>query len=189
MRAYYFDNVPGDQRLPHNSGRAVAPSTLDAIGVLHWHIPIDESPSEAHIKQINEVANERQYRNRDVISVTKEGLGDAYEAKLKMFYEEHMHEDEEIRYILKGTGFFDVREHPNDEWIRVHLTPGDLLVLPAGIYHRFTLDEKNSVKALRLFKDEPKWTALNRGTATDTNPYRKTYLDSLRSARSVSTSA
>lgn len=88
MRAYYFDNFPGDQRLPHNSGRTVSPSTLDAIGVLHWHIPIDESPSEAHIKQINEVANERQYRNRDVISVTKEGLGDAYEAKLKMFYEE-----------------------------------------------------------------------------------------------------
>ena len=88
MRAYYFDNAPGDQRLPHDSGRAVSPSTLEAIGVLHWSIPIDESPAESHIRQINEVAQERLYKNRDVISVTKEGLGDAYESKIKMFYEE-----------------------------------------------------------------------------------------------------
>ena len=45
-----------------------------------------------------------------------------------------------------------VIETPTDAWIRVAMGPGDLLVLPAGIYHRFTLDEANSIKALRLFK-------------------------------------
>lgn len=32
-------------------------------------------------------------------------------------------------------------------------------------------------KAMRLFKDEPKWTPLNRGVETDANKHRKSYLE------------
>jgi 1,2-dihydroxy-3-keto-5-methylthiopentene dioxygenase len=31
---------------------------------------------------------------------------------------------------------------------------------------------------MRLFKDEPKWTPLNRGNETDENEFRKQYLES-----------
>jgi len=107
MRAYYFDNAPGDQRLPHDSGNPVSGETLTSINALHWSIPVDDAGKWK--QQIDEVAHERGYKNRDIINVSKEGLGDLFESKLKGFFQEHMHEDDEIRYVLSGDGYFDVR--------------------------------------------------------------------------------
>lgn len=86
MRAYYFDNIPGDQCLAHDSGNPISPELLKKLNVLYWTIPIDDEG--AWEGKINEVAKERSYKNRDTINVTKEGLGDAYESKLKTFFEE-----------------------------------------------------------------------------------------------------
>lgn len=82
--------------------------------------------------------------HRDEITVSADAMGgqETFEKKVKMFFEEHLHEDEEIRYILDGKGYFDVRGS-GDEWIRIEMEKDDLIILPAGIYHRFTTDEKN----------------------------------------------
>ncbi len=91
---------------------------------------------------MEDIAKTRNYANRDEITVSPDAMGAAYDEKIRLFYDEHIHEDEEIRYLLKGTGYFDVRDQ-DDRWMRIRAEPGDLLILPAGIYHRFTVDEEN----------------------------------------------
>ncbi|OWZ45870.1 1,2-dihydroxy-3-keto-5-methylthiopentene dioxygenase 1 [Cryptococcus neoformans c8] len=133
MKAYIYDDKPGDQRLPHDTGIDIPEPTLAKLGVTYQRIPID--PEGAWESKIDEFAKERGYKNRDRITVTREGLGEAYEEKIKSFFDEHLHEDEEIRYILAGSGYFDIRGAEGvheEQWIRIALEAGDLIVLPAG---------------------------------------------------------
>ncbi|CAO3644178.1 unnamed protein product [Cunninghamella echinulata] len=170
MRAYYFEESNLDQREPHDSGIEADIDILKAVGVLYWKF---DGPDA--LKQIDNLSIERSYKNRDQITVSPDALGAIYEDKVKTFFAEHLHEDEEIRYILDGTGYFDVRDK-NDKWIRIAMEKGDLIILPAGIYHRFTTDSNNYLKAMRLFKEDPVWTPINRPEADD-NKYRVDYIN------------
>ncbi|KAK4147029.1 Acireductone dioxygenase ARD family [Dichotomopilus funicola] len=176
MKAYFYDNLPGDQRLPHDATSASSPlseSDLSSLGVLYFHI--------SSIAGVDALAAERGYKNRDEITVSPERMGDIYEAKVKSFFDEHLHEDEEIRYVRDGRGYFDVRDK-GDRWVRIALEKDDLIILPAGIYHRFTTDEDNYIQAMRLFKEEPKWTPLNRSGELDANPFRQEYVSQFLAA-------
>ncbi|KAE8604984.1 hypothetical protein XENTR_v10014922 [Xenopus tropicalis] len=96
----------------------------------------------------------------DIVTMHKD-TKPSKEEKLKSFYEEHLHLDDEIRYILEGSGYFDVRDK-DDRWIRIFMQKGEMIVLPAGIYHRFTVDENNYVKVMRLFVGDSEWTSFDR---------------------------
>ena len=53
-----------------------------------------------------------------------------------------------------GTGYFDVRAG-NERWVRIKMGKGDMITLPAGIYHRFTLDETNYIKVPAALASRP----------------------------------
>lgn len=120
------------------------PDYLASLGVLYSNHP--------DLSTVDVLAKKRDYKNRDEITVSPKAMGDVYEDKVKSFFHEHLHEDEEIRYIRDGAGYFDVRSE-GDDWVRIRLEKDDLIILPAGIYHRFTTDQDNYIKAMRLFKD------------------------------------
>ncbi|XP_061066645.1 acireductone dioxygenase isoform X2 [Eubalaena glacialis] len=136
--------------------QGIKPSFSCLLGVL-WMLDADKYENDPELEKIRK---ERNYSWMDIITICKDKLPN-YEEKIKVFYEEHLHLDDEIRYILDGSGYFDVRDK-EDRWIRIFMEKGDMITLPAGIYHRFTLDEKNYVKAMRLFVGDPVWTAYNR---------------------------
>ncbi|KAL8807217.1 MAG: hypothetical protein Q9200_004773, partial [Gallowayella weberi] len=165
MQIFYHENNPGDCRLRHHSREDYSPARLHSLGVLFYNFP-SLLPSSA--TQVEVLAETRSYGHRDEIIISPTIMGSAYELNIRQFYREHMHEDEEIRYILAGAGYFDVRDE-EDKWVRIQVEQGDLLILPAGIYHRFTLDEGNYIHAMRLFESQPKWTALYRGEETENN--------------------
>ena len=126
MRAYYLDNPT----------KVVSLARLESLGVVYWRVPADTYKEDGILEKI---CAERQYKNRDEVKISPQTIPN-YEEKLKIFFTEyararddayltrHLHEDEEIRYILDGSGFFDIRDE-HDEWIRINVMKSDMIVL------------------------------------------------------------
>eukprot|EP00164_Ancoracysta_twista_P007769 GFYU01011089.1.p1 GENE.GFYU01011089.1~~GFYU01011089.1.p1 ORF type:complete len:186 (-),score=44.53 GFYU01011089.1:172-729(-) len=171
MRAWVFNDDGSDQRElhQHDPVQFVDLDAVNSLGVQYQYIPLDEQNTT--LKKLRE---ERGYDYDDVVNCCPEKL-ENYDQKIKSFFVEHIHSDEEIRYVLDGSGYFDVRD-TEDRWVRVEVETGDLLIVPAGIYHRFTMDTKNYIKAQRLFSGVPVWTPINRVDDADKHPARKQYI-------------
>ncbi|KAH7438766.1 hypothetical protein KP509_04G030700 [Ceratopteris richardii] len=171
LDAWYINDSEEDQRLPHHlEPKLYVPvQKLAELGLAHWVL---DSNNYEHDMELRKIRAERGYTYQDIVDIAPDLLPN-YEANLKNFYKEHMHADEEIRFILAGSGYFDVRDF-DDRWIRIWAKKNDMLVVPAGMYHRFTLDESEYIKALRLFKGYPVWTPHYR--PQDEHPSRKDYI-------------
>ncbi|XP_014219904.1 1,2-dihydroxy-3-keto-5-methylthiopentene dioxygenase [Copidosoma floridanum] len=176
VRAWFMDDSDADQRLEHHREPPAYIGLEDLFkrtGVEHFKINHADHLNDALLIELKQ---RRGYSYEDEITCSKQCLAN-YEEKLKNFFTEHLHTDEEIRLVLDGSGYFDVRDD-EDQWIRIEVEAGDLIIIPAGIYHRFTLDTKDYIKAKRYFVGEPVWLPYNR--PVDEMECRKKYLDRLK---------
>lgn len=57
-------------------------------------------------------------------------------------------------------GYEDIRDF-DGQWIRIEIKKGDLIVLPPGMYHRFTLDTNQYIKVMnpsQVSSEEQTWS-------------------------------
>ncbi|MBI2118522.1 MAG: cupin domain-containing protein [Elusimicrobia bacterium] len=77
------------------------------------------------------------------------------------FDKEHTHTDDEVRFVLNGEGYFDIRSK-KDQWMHLLVEKGDFILVPANRNHLFYLTPIRTIQCARLFKENPSWTPIYR---------------------------
>ena len=110
---------------------------------------------EAYSPEIEKLKSSGGYVTADVINIvpTTPNL----DVMLNKFNREHWHDEDEIRFIVKGHGLFHIAPK-NLEVVSIEMEAGDLIRVPRGTLHWFNLCGDKTVRAIRLFEDMSGWT-------------------------------
>lgn len=137
---------------------------LAGIGIDHEHwepshtVPANAPAAEilaAYSAEIDRLKAQGGYVTADVIDVSPATAG--LEAMLNKFNREHWHDEDEVRFIIEGSGLFHIapREGPV---VSITVEGGDLIRVPRGTRHWFDLCGERRIRAIRLFQDVAGWT-------------------------------
>jgi len=118
----------------------------------------DAPPEEilaAYSTEIQALKERGGYVTADVIDVSPATPN--LEAMLAKFNREHWHDEDEVRFIVRGRGLFHI--HPSKGPLMViEVEAGDLIRVPRGTRHWFDLCGDRTIRAIRLFQDTSGWT-------------------------------
>lgn len=112
---------------------------------------------EAFAADLDRLSKAHGYSSHDMIILNAKTTANL-EDLLVNFQREHHHTEDEVRFIVDGEGVFTLTR--NGERFAVTVTPGDLISVPYGTRHYFTLTNTRHVKAIRLFQSKDGWTAI-----------------------------
>jgi 1,2-dihydroxy-3-keto-5-methylthiopentene dioxygenase len=160
---------PSDDRMIEDESEIR--SSLAALGIDYerWdlsRVSADASAGAvlaAFAEEIDAMKRRGGYQTADVIDVNPATPN--LDAMLARFDKEHTHSEDEVRFILAGRGIFFL--HLGDQVVSVEVGPGDMLRVPRGTTHWFTLCEDRRIRAIRWFQDTTGWTPQYTGTGVD----------------------
>lgn len=159
----YDDTAPHAARATLTDRAAIAAALAPAGVVLEWWEAGAALPDEAddaavlaaYAADIARLKARGGYQSVDVARVTPD-----HPARAEMrarFLAEHVHDDDEVRFFVEGTGLFYVRA--GGAVHALECTAGDLVVLPAGTAHWFDMGAAPRFTAIRLFTTPDGWVA------------------------------
>jgi 1,2-dihydroxy-3-keto-5-methylthiopentene dioxygenase len=118
----------------------------------------------AYATEIERMKKAGGYVTADVIDVSPQTPN--LDVMLARFAREHWHDEDEVRFILRGRGVFHI--HPKDSPVlAIEVVPGDLIRVPRGTHHWFDLCSDRNIRAIRLFQDVSGWTPQYTDTGVD----------------------
>jgi 1,2-dihydroxy-3-keto-5-methylthiopentene dioxygenase len=155
-------NVP-DKNLVLRDGQEIADylAKID-IDYERWEtasrVSPDAAPEEilaAYAGEIEQLKAKGGYVTADVIDIKPDTPN--LETMLEKFRPEHWHDEDEVRFIVKGHGCFHIAP-PQSDVVSITMEAGDLIRVPKGTKHWFDLCDDRIVRAIRLFQDVSGWT-------------------------------
>ncbi len=164
-----------------NRDFAAIQAQLAAIGITlrHWPAPsaararellakaaLNDSEKEELLRAVDnrfeELKREAGYVSRDMVVIHENIPGLA--EMLAKFEKIHYHDDDEVRYILAGKGYFGFVDAQGAQFM-LEVNADDYINVPAKAEHWFTLGDSQRIKAVRYFIDTSGWTPNYTGRA------------------------
>jgi 1,2-dihydroxy-3-keto-5-methylthiopentene dioxygenase len=107
------------------------------------------------------------YQTRDLVVLHSQVP--KLEDMLKIFDKCHTHSDDEVRYIVDGSGIFGFCL-PNGTQALLTVEGEEYIRVPQNTEHWFVLDNKRRIKAVRYFTSKEGWVANYTGAKVRVNP-------------------
>ncbi|XP_067613543.1 acireductone dioxygenase isoform X3 [Eurosta solidaginis] len=166
VKVWYMDKEDNDQRLEHH------------IKPPHY-ISLEELYKKTGVEYF--FINSKNYEEDELLSTIRKRRNYTFEDEpfykqaifpIRALISKKEHLSQQVPNIQSTYIFILLPNSPkkkriikyggSDNWIRIAVETGDLIIIPAGIYHRFTLDTQNYIRAKRYFIGEPIWHPYNR---------------------------